>query len=166
MAERPEPPIRRDLRGYGEHRPNPLWPQNARIAVQFVLNYEEGGENSVLYGDGGAETFLADMVPAPEVGGMRHMTVESVYEYGSRAGVWRILRLFEEKGWPLTIFAVASALDQLILEARDLADPLLHVALEYRRDGLGGVVAPGRRLEHFGARDRHAALPEWLYSMS
>ena len=104
--------IKRDLRGYGEDRPHPRWPEGARIAVQFVLNYEEGGENNVLYGDGGAETFLADMVPAPEIGGMRHMTVESVYEYGSRAGVWRLLRLFEEKGWPLTIFAVASALER------------------------------------------------------
>ncbi len=112
MADNQELRLRRDLHGYGEQRPHPMWPRSARIAVQFVLNYEEGGENNVMYGDGGAETFLADMVPAPEVGGMRHMTVESVYEYGSRAGVWRILRLFEEKGWPLTIFAVASALER------------------------------------------------------
>ena len=103
---------KRDLRGYGEKRPAVAWPNQARIAVQFVLNYEEGGENSILHGDASAEMFLADMVPAPEIGGMRHMTVESVYEYGSRAGVWRILRLFEERGWPLTIFAVASALER------------------------------------------------------
>lgn len=102
----------RDLRGYGEHRPSPNWPNAARVAVQFVLNYEEGGENCILHGDAGAEMFLADMVPAPERAGMRHMTVESVYEYGTRAGVWRILRLFEERGWPLTIFAVASALER------------------------------------------------------
>lgn len=92
------------------------------MAVQFVLNYEEGGENSILHGDGGAEMFLADMVPAPEVGGMRHMTVESVYEYGSRAGVWRILRLFEERGWPLTVFAVASALERYPEMARRFVD--------------------------------------------
>lgn len=113
---------KRDLRGYGENRPAEAWPNQARIAVQFVLNYEEGGENSILHGDGGAEMFLADMVPAPEVGGMRHMTVESVYEYGSRAGVWRILRLFEERGWPLTIFAVASALERYPEMARRLVD--------------------------------------------
>lgn len=100
----------RDLRGYGEHRPHPEWPGDARIAVQFVLNYEEGGENSILHGDKGAEQFLADMVPAPERFGARHMSVESIYEYGPRAGIWRILQLFEERGWPLTIFAVATAL--------------------------------------------------------
>lgn len=112
----------RDLKGYGEHRPSPKWPGNSRIAVQFVLNYEEGGENNVLHGDGGAEMFLADMVPAPEVGGMRHMTVESVYEYGSRAGVWRILKLFEQRGWPLTVFAVASALERYPEMARRFVD--------------------------------------------
>ncbi len=100
----------RNLAGYGEKRPNPHWPDDARIAVQFVLNYEEGGENCVLYGDEGAETFLSDIMPAPDIVGMRHMSMESLFEYGSRAGVWRILRLFEERGWPLTVFAVASAL--------------------------------------------------------
>lgn len=113
---------KRDLRGYGENRPAAAWPNRARIAVQFVLNYEEGGENSILHGDGGAEMFLADMVPAPEVNGMRHMTVESVYEYGSRAGVWRTLRLFEQRGWPLTIFAVASALERYPEMARRFVD--------------------------------------------
>lgn len=113
---------KRNMRGYGEARPDPCWPNGARIAVQFVLNYEEGGENSVLHGDDGAEVFLADMVPAPDVRGMRHMTVESVYEYGSRAGVWRVLRLFEDRGWPLTIFAVASALERYPELARRFVD--------------------------------------------
>lgn len=113
---------KRNMRGYGENRPSACWPDQAKIAVQFVLNFEEGGENNVIHGDGGAETFLADMVPAPEVGGMRHMTVESVYEYGSRAGVWRILRLFEQQGWPLTVFAVASALERYPEIARRFVD--------------------------------------------
>ena len=112
----------RNLKGYGEKRPHARWPDNARIAIQFVLNFEEGGENNVLHGDGAAETFLADMVPAPEIVGMRHATVESVYEYGTRAGVWRILRLFEERGWPLTIFAVASALERYPEMARRFID--------------------------------------------
>lgn len=102
----------RDLRGYGEFPPNPRWPGGARIALQFVLNYEEGGENCVLHGDAGAETFLTEIWPAPDLPGERHMSVESMFEYGSRAGVWRILRLFEDRGWPLTVFAVASALER------------------------------------------------------
>ena len=102
----------RNLIGYGADRPKPKWPGNARIAVQFVLNYEEGGENCILDGDEGAEMFLSDIVPAPEVKGMRHMSMESLFEYGSRVGVWRILNLFEKQGWPITIFAVASALEK------------------------------------------------------
>lgn len=100
----------RDLRGYGENRPHASWPNGARIAVQFVLNYEEGGETCVLHGDKQAETFLSDILPAPDLPGLRHMSMESLFEYGSRAGVWRILKLFEERGWPLTVFAVGSAL--------------------------------------------------------
>ncbi len=102
----------RDLRGYGDSPPQAKWPDQARIALQFVLNYEEGGENSVLHGDGGAETFLSEIVAAPAVENARHMSMESIYEYGSRAGVWRVLRLFAEYDIPLTIFAVASALER------------------------------------------------------
>lgn len=102
----------RNLTGYGATPPDPKWPGGARIAVQFVLNYEEGGENSVLNGDKGAETFLSEIINAAPVDGARHMSMESIYEYGSRVGVWRILRLFRETGIPLTIFAVAMALER------------------------------------------------------
>lgn len=99
----------RDLIGYGATPPQANWPGQARVAVQFVLNYEEGGENSVLHGDEGSEQFLSEMFnPAsyPD----RHISMEGIYEYGSRAGVWRILREFEQRGLPLTVFAVSMAL--------------------------------------------------------
>ena len=99
----------RDLVGYGRHPPHPQWPDGARIALQFVLNYEEGGENSVLHGDPASETFLSEIIGASAFP-MRHMSMESLYEYGSRAGLWRVLRLFEERGLPLTVFGVAMAL--------------------------------------------------------
>lgn len=102
----------RDLVGYGREPPHADWPGGARIAIQLVLNYEEGGENSVLHGDAGAETFLSDMInPAPVVGA-RHMSMEQIYEYGSRAGVWRLLRLFEKYDVPVTVFGVAMALER------------------------------------------------------
>ncbi|HXC59914.1 MAG TPA: allantoinase PuuE [Steroidobacteraceae bacterium] len=101
----------RDLRGYGKSPPHAAWPDGARLALQFVLNHEEGGENSVLDGDAGSETFLSDIVGAASFP-MRHMSMESLFEYGSRAGLWRILRLFESRRLPLTIFAVARALQR------------------------------------------------------
>ncbi len=104
-------PYPRDLRGYGAQPPHANWPSEARIAVQFVLNFEEGGENSVLHGDSGSETFLSEMFSPPSYPA-RHLTMESIYEYGSRAGVWRILREFEARQLPLTVFAVASALQR------------------------------------------------------
>ena len=104
-------PYARDLRGYGRQVPHARWPGDARIAVQFVLNYEEGGENNVLHGDPTSETFLSEMVTAQAYEN-RHMTMESMYEYGSRAGVWRILREFEQRQLPLTIFGVVSALER------------------------------------------------------
>ena len=102
----------RDLIGYGASPPPANWPGSARIAVQLVLNYEEGGENSVLHGDAGAETFLSEIINAAPVPGARHMSMESIYEYGSRAGVWRLLRLFRKYNLPITIFAVAAALER------------------------------------------------------
>jgi allantoinase len=99
----------RDLIGYGRNPPHPRWPGNARIAVQFVLNYEEGAENCVLDGDAASEVFLSEIVNAQPFP-MRHMSMESLYEYGSRAGLWRVLRAFERRRLPLTIFAVAAAL--------------------------------------------------------
>jgi allantoinase len=99
----------RDLVGYGRNPPHPQWPGGARIAVQFVLNYEEGAENCVLDGDPASEVFLSEIVNAQPFP-MRHMSMESLYEYGSRAGVWRVLRTFERRQLPLTIFAVAVAI--------------------------------------------------------
>ena len=104
-------PYPRDLRGYGETPPHAQWPGGARIAVQFVLNYEEGGENSVLHGDAGCEQFLSEMFNPPAYPA-RHLSMESIYEYGSRAGVWRLLREFERRGLPLTVFGVAMALER------------------------------------------------------
>jgi len=100
----------RDLIGYGAEPPHAKWPGGARIAVQLVLNYEEGGENCILHGDESAETFLSEIINAPNITGARHMSMESIYEYGSRAGVWRLLRLFKEFDIPITVFAVATAL--------------------------------------------------------
>ena len=97
--------------GYGRTPPDPQWPGGAVIAVQFVLNYEEGAENNVLEGDAGSETFLSEMTPAESFPN-RHMSMESIYEYGSRAGLWRVLRVFESRGIPLTIFAVARAMQR------------------------------------------------------
>ena len=104
-------PYPRDLIGYGKTLPHAQWPGGARIAVQFVLNYEEGGENATLHGDAGSEQFLSEMFnPAsyPD----RHMSMEGIYEYGSRAGVWRILREFEKRNLPLTVFGVSTALQR------------------------------------------------------
>lgn len=99
----------RDMVGYGPRPPDPRWPGDARIAVQFVLNYEEGAENCVLHGDPASETFLSEISGAQPFPN-RHMSMESLYEYGSRAGLWRVLRVFERRGLPLTVFGVALAL--------------------------------------------------------
>ena len=101
----------RDMVGYGRTPPDAQWPDDAAIAVQFVLNYEEGAENTVLDGDPASETFLSEITPA-EPFPNRHMSMESMYEYGSRAGLWRVLRVFERRGIPLTIFAVARAMQR------------------------------------------------------
>ena len=111
----------RNMTGYGQNSIHPNWPNKARVAVQFVLNYEEGGENSILHGDKASEAFLSEIVGAKPYEGVRHMSMESIYEYGSRAGVWRILRLFKEFDVPITIFAVALA----IARNRELADYLV-----------------------------------------
>jgi putative urate catabolism protein len=103
------PSYPRDLQGYGKEPPHAGWPGGARVAVQFVLNFEEGGENSVLHGDPGSEQFLSEMFN-PAAFPARHLSMESIYEYGSRVGVWRILREFERRGLPLTVFGVGMAL--------------------------------------------------------
>jgi allantoinase len=107
----PALPYARDLKGYGRQVPHARWPGAAKIALQFVLNYEEGGENNVLHGDPTSETFLSELVTAQAYEN-RHMTMESIYEYGSRAGVWRILREFAQRNLPLTVFGVVSALER------------------------------------------------------
>lgn len=101
----------RDLIGYGRHTPDPQWPGRARVAVQFVLNYEEGAENAVLHGDPGSEQFLSELFN-PTAYPARHLSMESIYEYGSRVGVWRILREFERRQLPLTVFGVSMALER------------------------------------------------------
>ena len=97
-------PYPRDMTGYGATPPRANWPGGARIAVQFVINYEEGGENTILHGDKASEAFLSEIVGADARAGVRHMSMESIYEYGSRAGVWRLMRLFDEREIPVTFF--------------------------------------------------------------
>ena len=102
----------RDLAGYGAHPPDPKWPNGARIALQLVLNYEEGGENCVLHGDAASETFLSEIIGADARQDARHLSMESIYEYGSRVGVWRLKRLFETYQIPITVFAVGMAVER------------------------------------------------------
>lgn len=102
----------RDLIGYRGQPPHANWPNKARIAVQFVLNYEEGAENCKLHGDPASEMFLSEIIGAQPFEGRRHLSMESIYEYGSRAGVWRILELFRSREVPLTVFAVAMAMER------------------------------------------------------
>ena len=102
----------RDLIGYGQTPPLPHWPGDARLALQFVINYEEGGENSILHGDAASEAFLSEIIGAEPLLGVRHLNMESMYEYGSRAGFWRLHRLFTQRQIPLTVYAVAMALER------------------------------------------------------
>ena len=114
----------RDLKGYGRAIPHPKWPGEAHVAVQFVLNYEEGGENNILHGDAASEAFLSEIVGAAPWPGQRHWNMESIYEYGARAGFWRLWRMFTARHIPLTIYGVATALErspdqvQAMIEAR------------------------------------------------
>ena len=101
----------RDLRGYGANPPDPRWPNGARLALSFVLNYEEGGENTVLNGDAASEIYLHEVPGGAPMVGQRNRTVESQFDYGARAGVWRVLRLFAQRGLPLTVYGVGRALE-------------------------------------------------------
>jgi len=107
-----DPNYPRDLIGYGASPPAADWPAGARLALQFVINYEEGGENCILHGDAASEAFLSEIVGAAPIPGKRHMNMESLYEYGARAGFWRLHRLFCERGLPVTVFGVAMALER------------------------------------------------------
>ena len=102
----------RDMIGYGRNPPHPKWPGDANVAVQFVINYEEGGENNILHGDAGSEAFLSEIVGAASWPGQRHMNMESIYEYGSRAGFWRLWRMFAARQMPVTVYGVAMALQR------------------------------------------------------
>jgi putative urate catabolism protein len=118
----------RDMVGYGAHPPHPQWPGDARIAVQFVINYEEGAENNVLHGDPASEAFLSEMVGADARENVRHMSMEWLYEYGSRAGFWRLYRLFTNRGVPATIFAVGMALERNPQAAQAMVDAGFEIA--------------------------------------
>ena len=102
----------RDMKGYGKAIPKVTWPNKAKIAVQFVINYEEGAENCILHGDKASETFLSEIIGALPFENERHMNMESFYEYGSRAGFWRLYRLFTERNMPVTVFGVAMAMQR------------------------------------------------------
>jgi putative urate catabolism protein len=107
-----EPKYPRDLSGYAGNPPHAAWPSNARIAINFVLNYEEGAENNILHGDAASESFLSEIVAAQPIPNARHISMESLYDYGARAGFWRIKKLFDERALPLTVFGVAMAMER------------------------------------------------------
>jgi putative urate catabolism protein len=149
----------RDMVGYGPRPPQANWPGRARIAVQFVLNYEEGAENAILHGDPASEAFLSEMVAARALEGVRNMSMESLYEYGSRVGVWRILDLFRRFDFPLTVYGVAMALErnpaavEAFLEAgHEIAShgwrwiDYQYVPLEVERDHMQRAIDIHRRL--------------------
>ena len=112
----------RDLVGYGATPPDPRWPGGARLALQIVVNYEEGGERSVLHGDAEAEAFLQEVVGTAPLAGVRNLQVESIYEYGSRVGFWRLMRLFAERGIEISVFAVGMALERHPAAARAIVE--------------------------------------------
>ena len=155
----------RDLVGYGRTPPDPCWPGGARIAVQFVVNYEEGGENCVLHGDAASEAFLSEITNAVPIPGARHANMESLYEYGSRVGVWRLLRLFAERGLPLTCYAVGMAIERYPDVAHAMAEAghelashgyrwidYQHVAPDREREDLARAIAVHEAIT--GARPR------------
>jgi putative urate catabolism protein len=121
-------PYPRDLVGYGAHPPHPQWPEGARLALSIVLNYEEGGEACVLHGDPASEAYLHEVPGLAPLVGERNLTVESIYEYGARAGFWRILRLFRERDLTLTVYAVGMALERNPAAGRAMVDAGFEVA--------------------------------------
>ncbi len=118
----------RDLVGYGADPPDPRWPNGARVALNFVLNYEEGGEHTPLEGDAASEAFLHEVVGAPPTEGRRNLNTESMFEFGSRAGFWRVHRIFTRHGVPLTVFAVGQALERNPAPGRAMVDAGWEVA--------------------------------------
>lgn len=118
----------RDLIGYGQTPPHPNWPNDAQLALQFVINYEEGGENCILHGDAASEAFLSETVGASPLLGVRNLNMESMYEYGSRAGFWRLHRLFTQRQLPVTVYAVAMALQRNPAVAAAMVDAAWEIA--------------------------------------
>lgn len=148
MSQLPQENYERDMVGYGQHPPQAKWPGGARVAMQFVVNYEEGGENCVLHGDDASEAFLSEIVGAPAYTGMRHLNMESIYEYGSRVGYWRLNRLFVEREIPVTVFAVAMALQR----HPDIVENMLQSGWEIASHGYRWIdyqhCPPGLEREH------------------
>jgi peptidoglycan/xylan/chitin deacetylase (PgdA/CDA1 family) len=152
----------RDVVGYAGDPPHARWPRDARLALQFVINYEEGGESCVLHGDASSETFLSEIIDAQPYTGARHMSMESIYEYGSRAGFWRLHRLFTERGWPVTVFGVATALQRNPAAVRAMRSAgAAHGGV--RREAPGLVHGP-RQPQHApaGRRGRRLSVPRRL----
>jgi chitin deacetylase len=141
----------RDLSGYGRHPPHARWPGDARVAVQFVINYEEGGENNILHGDAASEAFLSEVVGAVPWPGQRHMNMESMYEYGARAGFWRLWRTFTSRGMPVTVFAVAHAL----MRGREQAAAMGEAGWEIASHGLKWI-----EYKDFSEADERAHIQE------
>ena len=112
----------RDLVGYGQRPPHAEWPGGARLALQIVMNWEEGGERSILHGDDGAETYLHEVPGTAPVAGARNLQIESTYEYGTRAGLWRLLGLFRERAVPISVFAVGMAVERYPAAARTIVE--------------------------------------------
>ena len=125
----------RDMKGYGRANPDAKWPGGAHVAVQFVLNYEEGGENNILHGDAASEAFLSEIVGAAAWPGQRHWNMESIYEYGARAGFWRLWRMFTGRKVPLTIYGVATAM----MRSPDQVEAMKEAGWEIASHGLKWV---------------------------
>jgi urate oxidase len=143
----------RNMQGYGPNPPDPKWPGGARVAVQFVLNYEEGGENNILHGDAASEAFLVDVVGAAPWPGKRHWNVESMYEYGARAGFWRLHRLFTERNLPLTVYGVATALMRAPMQVKAMKQ----AGWEIASHGLRWIDYRDHDIEH-EREDLHEAI--------
>ena len=152
----------RNMLGYGQKPPHPEWPEKSRIALQFVINYEEGGENCILHGDPASETFLSEIIGAPPFTGARHMSMESIYEYGSRAGFWRLHRLFTSRNIPVTIFGVAMALERNPAAVEAMLQADWEIAshgyrwIDYKLEGNPGLLGP-LRMWRFLAVAKHVA---------
>lgn len=141
----------RDMHGYGADVPKANWPGGAKIAVQFVVNYEEGGENNILHGDAGSEAFLSEIVGAASWPDQRHWNMESIYEYGARAGFWRLHRLFTQNNIPVTVYGVATALQRSPAQVQ----AMLEADWEIASHGLKWV-----EYKDFSQADERAALQE------